>query len=254
MKQNVICLLCCISVILIVVASGCITPPKENATSLKKGTSAGGNPLSLATTPTPTYVEEVTPYISVVPTTETHTMLTSAPIPQDIYCRIYSTTNTFKYNKTAVAFDLKYPPMFINYTVKPTNVTYKDVIDRHITGQKDEEITVDKYSPLSWFEVTVRSKTTPDKIYLKDGFGAAKGYNEYLNRTLKIVNRDDMQIEFFGNDITATASVWVKPEGNFNDTSQFNMTKDCAYFGANPRDVIYIWTPTPTPTLTYHET
>ena len=145
-------------------------------------------------------------------------MLTAAPAPQDIYCRIYSTTNTYAYNKTAVAFDLKYPPMYINYTVKPSNVTYKDVIDRKITGQGEEEITVDKYSPLSWFEVTVRSKTTPDKIYLQDGFGEAKGYTLYLNRTLKIVNRDDMQIEFYGNNITATASVWVKPEGNFNDT------------------------------------
>ncbi len=45
MKQNVICLLCCISVILIVVASGCITPPKENATILKKGTTADGKAI-----------------------------------------------------------------------------------------------------------------------------------------------------------------------------------------------------------------
>ena len=178
-------------------------------------------------------------------------MLTSAPAPEDFYCRIYSTTNTYAYNKTAVAFDLKYPPMFINYTVKPSNVTYKDVIDRKITGQGEEEITVDKYSPLSWFEVTVRSKTTPDKIYLQDGFGEAKGYTLYLNRTLKIVNRDDMQVEFSGNNITATASVWVKPEGNFNDTSKFNMTTDCAYFASNPRDVYVIATPTTTATPTY---
>lgn len=251
MKQNVICLLCCISVILIVVASGCITPPKENATTLKKGTSAGANPLSPETTPTPTYVAEVTPFEKTIPTTESHTMLTSAPAPQDQYCRIYSTTNTYAYNKTAVAFDLKYPPMYINYTVKPSNVTYKDVIDRKITGKGEEEITVDKYSPLSWFEVTVRSRTNPDKIYLQDGFGEAKGYTLYLNRTLKIVNRDDMQVEFYGNNITATASVWVKPEGNFNDTSQFNMTTDCAYFAANPRDVYVIATPTTTATPTY---
>ena len=253
MKQNVICLLCCISVILIVVASGCITPPKENATILKKGTTSapGGNPLNPATTETPNYVTEVTPYTSVVSTTVPHTMLTAAPAPQDIYCRIYSTTNTYAYNKTAVAFDLKYPPMYINYTVKPSNVTYKDVIDRKITGQGEEEITVDKYSPLSWFEVSVRSKTTPDKIYIQDGFGEAKGYTLYLNRTLKIVNRDDMQVEFFGNNITATASVWVKPEGNFNDTSKFNMTTDCAYFASNPRDVYVIGTPTTTATPTY---
>jgi hypothetical protein len=257
MKQNVICLLCCISVILIVVASGCITPPKENATILKKGTTAGGNPLNPVnplnpeTTETPNYVTEVTPYTSVKPTTGTHAIPTIAPLPQEMYCRIYSITNTYNYDKKAVAFNLQYPPMYINYNVKPSNITYKDVIYRHITGVGEEEITVDKYSPISWFEVTVRSKTTPDKIYLKDGFGEAKGYTLYLNRTLKVLNRDDIQIEFYGNNITATASVWVKPEGNFNDTSKFNMTTDCAYFASNPRDLYVIATPTTTATPTY---
>jgi hypothetical protein len=253
MKQNVICLLCCISVILIVVASGCITPPKENATILKKGTStggSGGDPLNPATTETPNYVTEVTAYATTTPTSAYRT-IPPTPLPGDMYCRIYSTKNTYAYNKTAIVFNLQNPPMYINYTVKPSNVTYKDVIDRHITGKGEEEITVDRYSPLSWFEVTVRSKSTPDKIYLQDGFGAAKGYNEYLNRTLKIVNSGDMQIEFYGNNITATASVWVKPDINFNDTTQFNTTTDCAYFASNPRDVLVIATPTTTATPTY---
>ena len=251
MKQNVICLLCCISIILIVVATGCVAPPKENATISKKGTSASGNPLNPETTETPSYVTEITPYVSGTPTREPRSILIATPVPQDMYCRIYSTTNTYAYNKTAVGFNLQYPPMYINYTVKPSNVTYKDVIDRHITGVGEEEITVDRYSPLSWFAVTVRSKSDPTKIYLDDGFGAAKGYNEYLNRTLKIVNSGDMQIEFYGNNITATASVWVKPEGNFNDTTHFNTTTDCAYFAANPRNVIDYATTTTTATPAY---
>jgi len=250
MKQNVICLLCCISVILIVVVSGCITPPKENATILKKGTSTSGNPLNPATTDTPSYVTEVTAYTTATPMSAYHTV-SPTPLPGDIYCRIYSTKNTYAYNKTAIAFNLQNPPMFINYTVKPSNVTYKDVVDRKITGQGEEEITIDRYSPLSWFEVTVRSKSDPTKIYLVDGFGAAKGYNEYLNRTLKIVNIGDMQIEFYGNNITATASVWVKPDFNFNDTTQFNMTTDCAYFASNPRDVLSAVTATTTATPAY---
>ncbi len=48
--------------------------------------------------------------------------------------------------------------MYINYTVKPSNITYKDVIDYQITGQGEKEITIDTYSPISWFEVTVRIK------------------------------------------------------------------------------------------------
>jgi hypothetical protein len=140
--------------------------------------------------------------------------------------------------------------MYINYTVKPSNVTYYQSFTSTITGEGDKVVLIDKYSPISWFEVTVRSKLNPTEIYLQDGFGKAKGYNEYLNRILKIVKRDNMQIEFYGNNITATASVWVKPEGNFNDTTQFNMTTDCAYFAANPRDVIPFATATTAPTWT----
>jgi hypothetical protein len=250
MKQVVIRSICCVSIILLVIASGCVTPPKENKTISKIGTSPGNNPDNPQTTTTPNYVSEVAPFVTATTTSQYHT-ISPTPLPGDIYCRIYSTKNTYAYNKTAIAFNLQNPPMYINYTVKPSNITYKDVVNNKITGEGEKEITVDKYSPLSWFEVTVRSKSTPDKIYLQDGFGEAKGYTLYLNRTLKIVNRDDMQIEFFGNNITATASVWVKPDINFNDTTQFNMTTDCAYFASNPRDVIYIATPTTTATPTY---
>ena len=251
MKQVVIRTLCCICIILIVAASGCIAPPKENATTSKTGTSSGGKLLSPATTETPEYVTEVTPYITPTPTTEYRTVLTATPVPQDLYCRIYSTTNTYAYNKTAVSFNLKYPPMFINYTVKPSNVTYIDYIDYKITGQVERRVEVNTYSPISWFEVTVRSKLDPAIIYIKDGFGSAKGYNIYLNNTLKIINTYDMQIEFYGNNITATASVWVRPEGNFEDPTQFNMTTDCAYFSANPRNVLIIATTATTATPEY---
>jgi len=252
MKQVVIHIICCISIILIVVASGCITPPKENATASKTGSTPGGNPLIPETTKTPSYVTEVTPFVTNTPTSGYRT-IAPTPVPQDKYCRIYSMTNTFAYNKTAVVFDLQYPPMYINYTVKPTNVTYYQSYTSKITGEGDKVVKIDKYSPNSWFEVTVRSKLNPTDIYLQDGFGNAKGYTEYLTRTLKIVKRDNMQIEFYGNDITATASVWVKPEGNFNDTTEFNMTTGCAYFASNPRDVmpIAIATAATTPTWTH---
>ena len=125
--------------------------------------------------------------------------------------------------------------MYINYTVKPSNITYNRVITSKITGEGEKTITIDTYSPYSWFEVIVRNKSSGD-IYLQDGFGTGKGYNEYLNRTLKVMKRDNMQIEFGGNNITATASVWVKPSGNIDDFSRFNLTTDCAYFNPNPRD------------------
>ena len=45
-----------------------------------------------------------------------------------------------------------------------------------------------------------------------------------------------MLIEMKGNKITATMSVWVKPQGNFDDPD--NMTFDaCTYWQGTPRDV-----------------
>ena len=251
MKEKLARIICCITIILVVAASGCVAPPKDNKTSSTTGNffnPGQTNPATTATA-TPNYVTEVTPFVTSTPTSGYRTIAPVTQIPQDKYCRIYSITNTFSFNTTAVAFNLQNPPMYINYTVKPSNVTKKIAYTSKIEGEGDKVLTLDTYSPISWFEVIVRSKSTGE-IYFQDGFGKAKGYNDYLNRTLKVLKRDDMQIEFSGNNITATAMVWVKPAGNFNDTTQFNMTTDCAYFEYNPRDSIPFATATPTPTWT----
>jgi hypothetical protein len=248
MKEIVARIVCCISIILVVAAAGCVAPPKENATSTKNGNIYNPNQPGSQTTSTPNYVTEVTPFETVTSASGFQT-IPPTPIPGDLYCRIYSTTNTYAYNKTAIAFNLQNPPMYINYTVKPSNVTIHKVIDSKIVGEGEQELTIDTYSPISTFVVTVLSKASGE-IYLQDGFGTQQ-YTTYLNRTLKVLNRDNLQIEFSGNNITATAMVWVKPEGNFNDTTKFNMTTDCAYFAANPRNVIAVATATTTATPTY---
>jgi len=251
MKENLARIICCITIILVVAASGCVAPPKDNKTSSSTGNFFNPGQTTPATnvTATPNYVTEVTPFITETPASGYHTILPTTQTPEDKYCRIYSTKNTYAYNKTAITFDLRSPPMYINYTVKPSNVTYKKSVSSKITGEGDKVITIDTYSPSSWFEVTVRSKSTGE-IYLQDGFGTTKGYGEYLNRTLKVLKRDNMQIEFGGNDITATAHVWVKPGNNIDDISQFNMTTDCAYFDPNPRDFVQVGT-TATPRVTW---
>ena len=251
MKEKLARIICCITIILVVAATGCVAPPKDNKTSSTTGNffNPGQTDPATTATATPNFVTEVTPFVTVTSGSGYRTMPPTTQIAEEKYCRIYSTKNTYVYNKTAITFDLQSPPMYINYTVKPSNVTKKIVYTSKITGEGDKVITIDTYSPLSWFEVTVRSKTTGE-IYLQDGFGTAKGYNEYLNRTLKVLKRDNMLIEFGGNNITATAMVWVKPAGNVNDTTQFNMTTDCASFDYNPRDIIPFATATPKPTWT----
>ena len=244
MKEKLARIICCITIILVVAASGCVAPPKDNKTSSTTGNFFNPGQTNAATTATttPNYVTEVTPFVTGTPVSGYRTIPPTTQLPGDIYCRIYtSPKNTYEYNTTAITFDLRSPPMYINYTVKPSNVTKKIAYTSKITGEGDKVITVDTYSPISWFEVTVRSKSTGE-IYLQDGFGTGKGYTEYINRTLKVLKRDNMQIEFKRNNITATAMVWVKPAGNFNDTTQFNMTTDCAYFDPNPRDFVQVGT------------
>jgi hypothetical protein len=251
MKEKIVHIICCITIILVVAASGCVAPPKDNKSSTTGNFFNPGqtNPVASATA-APNYVTEVTPFVTATSVSGYHTIPTTTQLPEDKYCRIFtSPKNTYEYNTTAIMFDLRSPPMYINYTVKPSNVTGKKVIDSKITGEGQKVITYDTYSPVSWFEVTVRSKSTGE-IYLQDGFGIGKGYTEYINRTLKVLKRDNMQIEFKRNNITATAMVWVKPAGNLNDTTQFNMTTDCAYFDPNPRDFVQVGT-TATPQVTW---
>ncbi|HZK31209.1 MAG TPA: hypothetical protein VFC43_08290 [Methanoregula sp.] len=230
-------IICCITIMLVVSASGCVAPPKDNKTTSQTGNFFNPDQPTTVITQTPTYVSEVTAFITETTTSGYRTIPPTTLIPPDKYCRIYSTTNTYVYNKTAIAFNLRSPPMFINYTVKPSNETRIKVIDSKLTGGGEQVLTIDTYSPFSWFEVTVRNKSG-GAIYLQDGFGKGKGYTEYLNRTLKVLKKDEMQIEFAGNNITATAMVWVKPDTNIDDTSKFNLTTDCAYFDPNSRDFV----------------
>jgi hypothetical protein len=252
MKEKLARIICCITIILVVASSGCVAPPKDNKTSSTTGNffNPGQTNPDVSATATPNFVTVVTPFGTSTSVSGFHTIPPVTQLPEDKYCRIYtSPKNTYEYNTTAITFDLRSPPMYINYTVKPSNITKKIAYTSKITGEGDKVITVDTYSPVSWFEVTVRSKSTGE-IYLQDGFGTGKGYTEYINRTLKVLKRDNMQIEFKRNNITATAMVWVKPSGNFNDTTQFNMTTDCAYFDPNPRDFVQVGT-TATPRVTW---
>jgi hypothetical protein len=252
MKEKFARIICCLAIILVVAATGCVAPPKDNKTSSSTGNffNPGQTNPDVSATPTPNFVTEVTPFVTGTSGSGYRTVPPTTQLPGDTYCRSYtSPKDTYEYNTTAITFNLQSPPMYINYTVKPSNVTGKKVIDSKITGEGQKVITYDTYSPVSWFEVTVRSKSTGE-IYLQDGFGTGKGYNQYINRTLKVLKRDNVQIEFKRNNITATAMVWVKPAGNFNDTTQFNMTTDCAYFDPNPRDFVQVGT-TATPRVTW---
>jgi len=238
-------------VILVLSTAGCVAPPQENTTF---NPLAGQNKTTLET-PTPlSYVSEVTlsEYAQTTPTTSGYTTFgTTTPIPADITCRIYR-LDLFGYNGTAFLFNLKNPPMYIQYSVVPTNVTVNRVYTDPFS-KETKTLTRSEYSPNSWFEVTVFDNAT-NELLLKDGFGEGRGLSVYTNRTLKVLKTGDIRAEFRGSEIqSASAIIWVKPIGNFPDSRLSEFT-DCTYLEANRESLvlatpttisggIYTWTP-----------
>jgi hypothetical protein len=242
-KPFLLCyLLLGIILILSVIMTGCLAPPDEQQVKPVDNHSASLTPDGSG------YVTEVTPFVVVTPldTRVTYnTLPPTAQIPTEKSCRIFTKTQTYAYNGSAFTFNLKNPPMFINYTVIPTNYTEKRLITSR-TGTKEESvIEIDTYSPNSRFEITIRNKITGE-IYQQDGFG--KDYSTYLSNTIKVNKRDDLLIEMKGNLITATVSVWVKPEINFDDPQQMN-SMICTEMEQTRVSLPYA-TATPTPTWT----
>jgi len=243
MKEKYLYLVYSLVIILLLVIAGCIAPPAETPSKPVDLY----NPNQFATNnsgTTSSYVTEV-PLSDYTPFTTNSsgytTFLPTTQIPADITCPIHS-INLFGYNGTAFIFDLKNPSMYINYTVVPTNVTVNKVYTDSFT-KKTVTLTYSDYSPNSWFEVTVRDNATKE-IILQDGFGETRGYTTYLTRTLKILKTGDILVEFRGNDIKASAIIWVKPIGNFDESrlSEFN-NSSCMYWEGH-RDTIV--TPVPT--------
>lgn len=203
--------------ILFLTISGCISPPVE--TPLKATTTKPAvvqTTLKITTpTATPTYVTISTPYMTPEPTSTLvyRTVPIISPVKED-YVIIYSTKNQpFAFNKTAVSFDLKNPPMLIDFQLSNTNIT------RNISGESrmlKNEWTFNNtvyYDPVAYFEVTVREKSTGN-IILQDGFGQSKQYGTENPRHLKVYSAGNYLIEFGGNKVRANINLSVKREGN----------------------------------------
>jgi len=185
------------------------------------------------------------------PQADTTAPVVHTPVPQDMTCSIFSKTAAYAYSGTAFYFTQKNPPMFINYTVIPRNVTVNKVYT-DTNSKQTRTLTYSDYSTSSWFEVTVRNNATKEIVF-QDGFGESKGYPTYLSRTLKVLKSGDLIVEIRGNDVTASVTIWVKPHGNFDESQMSEFTNCMNWEGnrdtlttAKPTTVeggIYTWTP-----------
>jgi len=243
MKQKYQYLLYALAIILALLTAGCVAPPTEKPTTPVD--LYDPNQFAVNNTSTNTasgFVSEVTlTYApSVTKPLGFTTILPATRIPEDITCLIHSRSAAYGYNGSAFTFNQKNPPMYINYTVIPKNVTVNKVFTDNF-DKKTKTLTYSDYSPQSWFEITVRNNATKE-IYLQEGFGETKGYSRYLSRTLKVLKGGDLLVELRGNDILASTSIWVKPIGNFEESRVSEFTT-CTYMDER-RDTLV--TPVPT--------
>jgi len=241
----IILILCC-------ALAGCVAPPKDTpppqtltsgaTTSQSSGTQNNPDAVGSAVT-TGQYLQDATPFQTpVTPTLGFHTWTPTPTISQDQVCLIYfeKINSTWEVTKTAKTFNLKNPPMYINYTITdPFYITGTRLVKKKYSDQS-EFASYKTLNPVAYLEITVRNRTT-GTIYTQDGFG--RDHGQYLNKTIKVVKADDMLIEFGGYNVTGVVGIWAKPGGNIGENDTFVRT-ECKYaseFGPNTIST----TPTP---------
>jgi len=254
MTKQIYCAVLASGIILMLLVAGCVTPPKGTTTSSTSGNYYATETNAQETPTSQSYVTAATPFVTTNTGVQGSSQIanpyaTPTPVPADLSCLIYLNTQYYSYNTTAISFDLKNPPMYINYTVIPTNITVTKYVESKQGSNGWITLQYSDFDPSSWFEITVMNKTTGD-VYLQDGFGKAQGLSVYTSATLgPILNSNSLLVEMTGNEITATTGIWVKPVGNFDDP-QNQTFPECKFWGGRPQNYLVYSTTTATPTWT----
>jgi hypothetical protein len=221
--------LCSVLIILFLAinAAACVAPASTGGTSGSKsgsGSGSGSGASGADTTPTPEYVKEVTPYGWTPP--KTAAPLETTIVPTEEWITIYATDQNFTINRTmAVAYELRNPPMVINLTITPVNVTkYVEEWEHYGTKSMSKKNTsVSVYHPSSYFAVIVRDRNS-GSIILDDGYSASNNEGRFYpidtTRTLKVYTTGDFLIEMNGKWIkNANVTIDVKKAGNIENAS-----------------------------------
>lgn len=216
--------------IVVIAVSGCVAPP----TNTEPGTTDIYNPPATEVTagavgPGGNFVTVATPFAVTPIETQNYVTFTKPTLPpEDLTCLIYFIPFDWRFspNRTAFAFNLKNPPMYMNYTIDEPYLIKDIKISRDYKGN---EITVDtEYpAPFSYLDITIRDRNSGE-IYLQDGY--SKDYGYYLNNSdIKLTKSGDMLVEVSGYNVTGAVGFWVKPVGNFENNESFENT-ECVHW------------------------
>lgn len=166
-------------------------------------------PTAATPTPTPTYLIPATPINS--PTITNPPTSSPTPTPEAIeYFEIYTNSIDFNYDVISYVYDLRYPPMVIEFEVHPELVE-REVVKTSDYGTK-EKVTITQLLPhdLAEFKLTVYDKNTGD-IVAEEGYGRAFSSTS-PDRELVIRVPGLYQIEMTGAYVNVDISFEVAPE------------------------------------------
>ncbi|MCK9630651.1 MAG: hypothetical protein M0R30_03325 [Methanoregula sp.] len=176
-------------------------------------------PTTATPVPVVSYIEVVTPIESADdhPTYRTFAAPTMTQ-QDDTYAFIYSGNLSYYHGEapTAVAFDVKEPPLMIKYQVIPM-ITDDHVLVKNQTasakkaGTIDEVVNTTYASPLAVFTVTVYDRNSGGKIS-QDGFGTE--YGTCTEKTIVVRDAGKYIIQFDGEYVEAHVDMQLKREGN----------------------------------------
>jgi len=183
---------------LLCIAAGCVSADGAGSRPgwLPANASGTGETTAIPT-PTLTYVTLATPFP--VTTTAVSSTPTFRPQPtksqNDNYIEIYNSTLYFDYNSTALAYEVMSPPLIIDYSITPEQVSREIAYTSQYGSKDDKTAIVTTTSEFSWLEITVRNKENGE-IIIQDGFG--KMYDWVPNKQLTIRYPGTYQIDLRG--------------------------------------------------------
>ena len=135
-------------------------------------------------------------------------------LSDDNFITIYSFTNESlsPANMPSVSFPLVNPPLILDYTVFPVNITDIKYIEYHLGSTRfNGTINISRVYEDSWFQVTVRDKDTNETVF-DEGYG--KTHAMISPNRLEVQKNGNYMFEFSGDYAKVTLTMKVKKEGN----------------------------------------
>jgi hypothetical protein len=177
------------------------------------------SPTTISPTPSLKQADNfITTYVTVetpVPvTTEEHVLLQPDVVESSYndFITIFSLNQSLTKVIPNVSFNLVNPPLIIDYTVTPYNITDIKYIEyKQIKTYYSQNITVIRPYENTWFSVTVRDKNT-GTVVAQDGFGKTLSMDR--TKQLKIQKAGNFQFEFDGQFANVTLTMKVDKLGN----------------------------------------